>query len=182
MKLRILARCLLALLVAACGQKKDDPKPAPVASTSAAVVASASAAPVASASAATSNGAASWSGTYTLAAGTISIPSDNKDYKGVKQAKDDPAKFMGEGKIELTIAGERVAGTLEGVAGPAVIDGSLVECEIRGMVRRKDPTDDGLTGTLSAKIAGDAAEGKLLLSSQSNAEIVREGKVSLKKK
>jgi hypothetical protein len=180
MKARIIALCML---VTACGQKKDETKPGPVASTSAAVVTSASAAPVASTSAApAAAGAAGWSGTYTLAAGTISIPSENKDYKGVKQAKDDPSKFMGDGKIELTITGERVAGTLEGAAGPAVIDGSVVEGEIRGMVRRKDPSDDGLTGSLSAKLAGDAAEGKLLLSSQSNAELVREGKVSLKKK
>jgi hypothetical protein len=138
-----------------------------------------SAAPVASA--APSKGAA-WGGSYTLAAGTLSIPSENKDYAGVKQFKDDPSKLMGDGKIDLSIDPTgKVAGTIEGGAGPAIIDGTVVNDEIRGTVRRKDPKDDGLTGTLSAKIAGDTAEGKLALS-EANAAIVRESKITLKKK
>ena len=66
-------------------------------------------------------------------------------------------------------------------SGPAVIDGSVIGDEIRGTVRRKDPKDDGLTGTITAKIAGDSAEGKPNLS-EANAAIVREANTVLKKK
>ena len=54
---------------------------------------------------------------------------------------------------------KRVSGTIDsGPAAPAIIDGSVVDGEIRGNVRRKDPADDGLTGTLVAKIDGDTVE------------------------
>lgn len=185
-----LAYCILlsatAFGVSACNDKtqatKDQPAPSssvvatpPPSSSVASPVASGKASPV-------SGSAASWGGTYTLAAGTLSIPSDNKDYNGVKQVKDDPSKLMGDGKIDLAVAADgKVTGTIEGGAGPAVIDGSVVDSEIRGNVRRKDPKDDGLTGTITAKIGGDTAEGKLSLA-EANAAIVREAKVLLKKK
>jgi hypothetical protein len=168
-----------AAVLAGCGDKSKATKdrPAPSASVASPVF---SAAPVASASAKPAG--AAWAGTYSLAAGTLSIPTENKDYKGVKQAKDDPSKMMGDGKLELTVdANGKVLGTIEGPAGPAVIDGNVVGDELRGQVRRKDPKDDGLTGTLSAKMAGDSADGTLSLA-VANAEIVREGKVVLKKK
>lgn len=172
---------VLGFAAFACGDKTKATKDGPATSSSVASPAppASSAAPVASA--APADGKSSWSGPYTLAAGTLSIPSENKDYSGVKQAKDDPSKLMGDGKIDLTVSGNLVAGTIEGAAGPAIIDGSMVNGEIRGTVRRKDPKDDGLTGTITAKIAGDSAEGKLNLS-EANAAIVREAKIVLKKK
>lgn len=184
-----LAFCILlsasVFAVGACNDKTQATKEQPAPSSS--VVAtpppsSSVASPVASGKTSPTGGAASWGGTYTLAAGTLSIPTDNKDYNGVKQVKDDPSKMMGDGKIELAVAPDgKVTGTIEGGAGPAVIDGSVVDTEIRGNVRRKDPKDDGLTGTLTAKIGGDTAEGKLSLA-EANAAIVREAKVLLKKK
>lgn len=169
----------LATLAGCDDKNKTAPEPSASSATATSAAPAASAAPSAKP---VDPKIGAWSGAYTLAAAELSIPSDNKDYKGVKQAKDDPSKLMGDGKIDLTIDAEgKVAGTVEGAAGPAVIDGSVVGDEIRGNVRRKDPKDNGLTGTLFAKIAGGAAEGKLALS-EGNAAIVREAKVELKKK
>ena len=64
-----------------------------------------------------------------------------------------------------------------GPASPAVIDGQLVDDEIRGNIRRKTPADDGLTGTIVAKPDGD---GRMALADGTSA-IVREAKLSLKK-
>jgi len=183
MKLQVFLTAVVALALAGCPSKNNDAvmdkgaSAATVASDAAAAGdAAADAAPLAA------KGNAAWSGAYTLAAGTISIPSANKDYAGVKQFKDDPSKHMGDGTIDLRVDGDgKVTGTVEGAAGPAIIDGSIVDGEIRGVVRRKDPKDDGLTGTIVAKISGAQAEGNLALADATTA-IVREAKVSLKKK
>lgn len=185
-----IALCTLlgAALLMGCDDKNKATKDTPAPSSSVASPAPVSSgAPVASASGKPSDpkapaAGAAWSGSYTLAPATLSIPTENKDYAGVKQFKDDPSKHMGDGKIDLNVDGSgKVSGTVEGGAGPAIIDGTVVGEEIRGTVRRKDPKDDGLTGTITAKIAGDAAEGKLALS-EANAAVVREAKVILKKK
>jgi hypothetical protein len=161
--------------------------PAPSAATSVATPASAqveaAASASASASAATpSTKAVSYGGEYTLTPADYYIP-NAKDYASVKQAKDDPSKHVGRGTITLSVddAG-RVTGTVDsGPAAPAIIDGSVVDGEIRGNVRRKDPADDGLTGTLVAKIIGDTGEGTLSLA-EAHAAVVRKGKLSLEKK
>ncbi|MDF2696193.1 MAG: hypothetical protein K0S65_4576 [Labilithrix sp.] len=72
-----------------------------------------------------------------------------KDWASVKQAKDDPTKHVGEGALSLAVDGDgKVTGTIDsGPAGPGVIDGSVIDGELRGVVRRKDPKDEGLTGT-----------------------------------
>lgn len=176
----------IGLLTLGCEDKNKATKDVPATSSSIAspIAPVTSGAPVASASAkpSDSKAGASWAGSYTLAPATISIPTENKDYNGVKQAKDDPSKLMGDGKIDIVVdPSGKVAGTIEGGAGPAIIDGAVVGEEIRGTVRRKDAKDEGLTGTITAKIAGDSAEGKLALS-ESNAAIVREAKILLKKK
>jgi hypothetical protein len=125
---------------------------------------------------------ASYSGSYSVSPGTYYIPS-SKDYSSVKPAKDDPTKHVGEGTLSLTADGDgKVTGTIDsGPAGPGVIEGSIIDGEIRGFIRRKEPGDQGLTGTFTAKASGDTAEGKLSLA-EANAAIVREGKFSLKKK
>ncbi len=108
---------------------------------------------------------------------------DTKDYARVKQAPDDPAKHVGEGTITLAVDAEGiVSGTIDsGPAAPAIVEGRVIDGELRGNVRRKDPADSGLTGTLVATQAGGAVEGKLSLA-ESSAAVVREGKLSLKKK
>ena len=187
-RIRLLLSALACVALAGCPSKNNDnPTPAgsasakPSASPLATVAPSGAPAASGSASTATASGASAWSGSYTLAVGRLSIPSDNKDFAGVKQFKDDPSKHMGDGKIELTVTGEKVAGTVDGAAGPAIIDGSIVDGEIRGVVRRKDPKADGLTGTITAKIAGGDAEGKLSLADGTTA-IIREATIALKKK
>jgi hypothetical protein len=159
-------------------------KPAPSASASVATPSSAQVEAAASPSASTSTSsakAASYGGKYKLVPASYYIPS-TKDYASVKQAKDDPSKHVGEGTISISVdETARVSGTIDsGPAAPAIIDGSVVDGEIRGNVRRKDPADDGLTGTLVAKIDGDTVEGTLSLA-DAPAAVVREGKLSLKK-
>jgi len=182
--MRFFGLLLLLVGVVGCSKSSDPPKGAP--SASAPTPAVSSNAPVASASgsaaAPTAAGAAkAFSGSYSLAPASLHI-GDSKDYSNVKQAKDDPSKLVGDGTLTLNVEGDKVTGTVDsGPASPAVIDGSVVDGEIRGNVRRKDPKDDGLTGTLMAKLAGEAAEGKLSLA-ESNAAILREGKLTLKKK
>ncbi|MBX3229728.1 MAG: hypothetical protein KIT84_05290 [Labilithrix sp.] len=171
--------CLAALVaLAGCPKKEEATKEV---DAGAVVATDAAAGPADAGAAEPASTKATWSGPYTLAPGTLSIPTGNKDYAGVKQFKDDPSKHMGDGKIELTVDGEKVAGTIEGAAGPAIIEGSVVDGEIRGVVRRKDPKDDGLTGTIAAKIAGASAEGTLNLADGTTA-IVREAKITLTKK
>jgi hypothetical protein len=175
----------LALTLAGCS-KGESGKPAPAASAS--VIAQSASpspeagAPAAKASAEPTGKAASYSGTYSVAPASIYI-SDAKDFAHVKQAKDDPSKHVGEGAISLVVGADgHVTGTIDsGPASPALIDGSLVDGEIRGNVRRKTPSDDGLTGTLQSKVSGDSVDGKLSLA-EANAAIVREGKLSLKRK
>lgn len=132
--------------------------------------------------AATTRQAASYEGTYTLAPATMYIP-ETKDYARVKQAPDDPQKHVGEGTLALEVDADGVlTGTIDsGPAAPAIVEGRLIDGELRGNVRRKDPADHGLTGTLIAKPTGGAVEGELALA-ESSAAIVRDGKLSLKKK
>lgn len=174
-----------AFVLAGC-PKSDENKGAPAASSSAA----ASAAPATSASAtatdagapSTANAATSYTGTYSVSPGAYYIPS-SKDYANVKRGKDDPTQHVGEGTLALEVGTDgKVTGTVEtGPAGPGVIEGSVIDGEIRGFIRRKDPSDQGLTGTFSAQQSGDTVEGKLSLA-EANAASVREGKLSLKKK
>jgi hypothetical protein len=179
------AAIVALLLLPSCGKKTGGASDAAVsmASASAAPVASSlSAPPSADAGSGTSAGtstSASYAGSYTLAPGVLHIP-DSKDYAHVKQAKDDPSKLVGPGTLALSVAGDgRVTGEVEtGPAAPALISGTVVEGEIRGFVRRKMPSDDGLTGTIAVKIAGSRGEGTLTLA-EANASILREGNVTL---
>jgi hypothetical protein len=174
----------LATLLTGCRKPKEGDKPAPAVSvlpsgpSAAPPPADAGAAKAASAP----SSASAFAGTYTLAPAAIHIP-ESKDYAHVKQAKDEPSKLVGNGSISLAIdANGRVTGEIDaGPASPAVLDGSVVDGEVRAQVRRKDPSDGGLFGTFVGKIAGAAIDGKLSLS-DANATLVREGTVSLKKK
>lgn len=135
----------------------------------------------ASASAAPEVAGASFEGTYTAAPSSLFIP-EGKEYASVKQAKDDPTKHVGEGKLALTSDAQGfVRGTIDsGPAAPALVEGTLSEGVLKGSVRRKDPSDDGLTGTLVGKVSGDALEGTMTLSN-ANASILRQAKFTAKK-
>ena len=175
---------VLAASLAGC-PKDDPPKPDATTATGPSVTAST---PIAPASASASAGpakqeAASYEGKYTATPSTLFIPSENKDYTGVKQAKDDETKMVGEGTVSLTVDGTgRVAGAIDsGPVAPAIVDGVVSDGVLSGTVRRKDATDNGLHGTIAGKVASDGVEATMKLS-DANAGILREAKASLKKK
>lgn len=126
--------------------------------------------------------ATSYSGTYSLAPGKYYI-SESKEFSGVKPPKDDTSKLVGEGTVTIAVdAAGAVTGTIDtGPASPAVIDGRLIGTDLRGQVRRKDPSDNGLTGVLAAVASDDGATGTLSLA-ESTAAVVRDGKLTLKRK
>ena len=172
----------VSLSVAALACKKDpDPAPTPAESASsvAAPAASVSAAPSAGASAApaAAGQAASFTGTYTTTAvTTLTVPEAAK-WKG-----EDGNEGVGEGKIAVEVTGDgRVTGTVEGALGAGLVDGRLEGDTLAATIRRKDPTDNGFYGTITAKITGDKGEGTLR-ASRGNAGLVREGKLTLAKK
>ena len=175
---------VIVFALAACSRESSGPSPSSSGSTSTGTAppppqASSPTIPAAPPKAAASGAAsAAYAGTYSLAPRAYYI-SDAKDWSSVKQVKDDPAKHVGDGTVTLSVGDDgRVTGAIEGPAGPAVVDGSVVDGEIRANVRRKEASDEGLTGTLVA--SPKDGSGKLSLA-ESNAAIVREGKIALKK-
>ena len=192
---------LVALSLTAACDKKDPPAAdagaAPTATATTAVTsdagaaageagagaASAEAGASPSAAAATATGTASaFKGKYTVKPAAMYVPSE-KDWANVKW-KNDEAKHVGDGDMTLDIdAAGRVAGQTDpaGAMGAAVIEGSATATELTAMLRRKDPSDQGLMGTVTAKITGDKIEGVMKLS-DANAASVREATFSLSKK
>ena len=178
---------LIALVVALAGcPKEDPPKPdaaAPVVSSSISPQASVSAAASGAVAKPTAGAAAKYEGKYTASPGALHIPSDNKDYAGVKQAKDDGTKMVGDGTFSLDVDGEgRVTGSFEsGPAQGSVIDGTIADGNVAGTVRVKTAGEDGLHGSLVGKTSGDAIDGTMKLA-DSNASVLRDVKFSAKKK
>lgn len=132
--------------------------------------------------AAPSGAALSFAGTYSAKPSTLYIPAE-KDYSGVKQAKSDDTKLVGDGALTLEVSAEgRVTGAIDsGPAAPALVDATRSGDEIRGTVRRKDPSDQGLTGVILGKIEGGKVSGKLTLA-EANAATLREATFSAEKK
>jgi hypothetical protein len=122
-----------------------------------------------------------YTGKYTVSAGKMYVP-DQKDWSSVK-FKNDETKMLGDGELVLSVDGQgRVSGSTEaGPLGASVLEGISDGTTLTATVRRKDPSDEGLTGTLVAKIAGETLDGTMKLA-ESNAAVVREAKVDLKAK
>jgi hypothetical protein len=152
-------------------------QPAASASASASASGSGSATASASASAAATGAPTEWAVKYTITPGTLYIP-DGKDWSHTK-FKNEPDKYLGAGSLTLTVEPSgRVTGTSEGPPlGEAILDGHREGDALTATVRRKDPGDFGLTGTLDAKIAGDKLEGTMNLA-DTHAEAVREAKIT----
>jgi hypothetical protein len=125
--------------------------------------------------------AKSFGGKYTVSAGSMYVP-ENKDWASVK-FKNDESKLLGEGELTIAVDGSgRVTGGSEGgPLGASVLDGTSDGTTLTATVRRKDPSDEGLTGTLQAKVAGDTIEGTMNLA-ESNAAVVRFARFQAKKK
>jgi hypothetical protein len=172
---RVLVAVLTCFVLFGC--KKSDPSAeqhdanAGAADASAQLAAAADAAPRAT----------TFSGKYSVVAGTMYVPSD-KDWASVK-FKNDETKLLGEGEISLTVEPDgRVAGeTTTGPLGASVILGMRDGDALTATVRRKEKADEGLTGTLVATVKGDTLEGTMKLA-EFNAAVVRVGKLDAKKK
>jgi len=143
--------------------------------------AAASSADAAAADAGPSTKTVTYAGKYSVTLGKMYVP-DQKDWSSVK-FKNDETKLLGDGEITLVVDGTgRVSGGTEaGPLGASVVDGTSDGTTLTATIRRKDPSDEGLTGTLVAKIAGDALDGTMKLA-ESNAAVVREAKLEAKAK
>lgn len=184
---KLLGTLALALAIGACSKNEasnsPDAAPAPAASTTVSTTTAASAPATtgtAKAAEAPKGEAASFAAKYTMTAGTMYVPKE-KDWSAVK-FKNDESKMLGEGTFNLAIdAGGTVSGTSEGGAlGAAIIDGKVDGDRITATIRRKDPSDEGLTGTLLAKREGDKLDGAMKLA-ESNAAVVREANFTAQK-
>jgi hypothetical protein len=178
---------VVAMLLLGCPKEeppKADASPDPVASN---VAPKASAAPSASASASAATwraGApAKYEGKYTATPGALYIPSENKEYAGVKQAKDEGTKMVGDGTLTLDVDGTgRMTGAFEsGPAQGSLVDGTVADGNVSGTVRVKTAGEDGLHGSLVGKMAGDSIEGTMKLADH-NASVLRDVKFTAKKK
>jgi hypothetical protein len=125
--------------------------------------------------------AATYAGKYTLTAGTMYVPSE-KDWASVK-FKNDETKFLGDGELTLTVepSGRVFGGTEAGPLGASILEGRQENGTVAARLRRKDPTDEGLTGTLLGNVAGDIFTGTLQLA-EGNAAVVRIAKLDAKRK
>ena len=140
---------VLVLLAGGCSKGSSEGAPAGSASAAAppASAPAASAAPSASASAQAAK-TTGWRGPYKSAAAGITLP------KGVNWKVPEVTEGVGEGTLALAVeAGGRVTGTVEGVLGPAIVDGRLADDKVTAVLRRQDPADHGFTGTLSGEVA-----------------------------
>ncbi len=120
-------------------------------------------------------------GHYEVTVGTLYVPAE-KDWASVK-FKNDVDKFLGEGAMTLTVdPSGRVTGNSDsGPLGAARLDGRRENGVLTATLRRSDPTDDGLTGTLIAKVTNDALTGTMNLA-ESSAAVVRLATFEAKKK
>jgi len=123
---------------------------------------------------------ASFVGKYVVTVGTMYVPAE-KDWASVK-FKNDDSKLLGDGEMTIVIdpSGRVSGGTEAGPLGASVLDGTSENGRVTGTIRRKDPSDEGLTGTLDATLTGDVLTGTMKLA-ESNAAVVREAKLEAKK-
>jgi hypothetical protein len=154
--------------MAACDARSGG---APAGSASAPAVAPASAAASASsapqatatASSAPAGATRSWRGTYKSVAAALAVPSDKNK---VHWSDSQTSAGVGEGALTLTVDGAsgHVSGSLEGALGPATVEGAVADGKLTASLRRKDPTDQGFTGTVLGTVSGDHLEGTMNLS------------------
>ena len=107
--------------------------------------------------------------------GPCTCPTE-KDWASVKFKNDDSkhARRRRDHARRSTRTGACPAGPRVGRSARQCSTGPATERLLTATIRRKDPADDGLTGTLVAKVAGDALEGTMKLA-ESNAAVVRVG-------
>jgi hypothetical protein len=118
-----------------------------------------------------------WRGSYKTTPGTLAVPTD---WSKTHWSSSDTTAGVGDGAILLTVdpATRRVSGTVDGAIGAAVVEGMLGDAQLSGSVRRKDPTDKGLAGTLVATVSTDKVTGTMTLASGDGA-MLRTGTFTL---
>jgi hypothetical protein len=105
----------------------------------------------------------SWGGTYKSAAATLTAPPDGKK---THWSDTQSTAGIGDGALALMVDGAtgHVSGTVDGPLGPATVDGVVTDGNLAATLRRKDPTDQGFTGTVLGSIASDHLEGTMNVS------------------
>jgi hypothetical protein len=159
-------RWVLIALMFACGCDKSladsrvDPTATPSSDANASVFAATPLNPRADAA---THAVAGWRGSYKSTAGVLYVPAD---WKNVHWNVKESAAGLGEGTMALTIdpVSGRVRGTLDGPLGPATVDGFASDRKLTATIARRDPTDQGFTGTLIGSVGGDSAEGTMNVS------------------
>jgi hypothetical protein len=107
---------------------------------------------------------------------------NGKDWKDVKWRGDLSNAGLGDGPIALTVdPSGRVAGTLTGPLGPAVINGLLAGDKLTASITRQTPSDGGFVGTLVGGVADGKLTGTMKLS-QREASVIRSATFSASKK
>lgn len=165
----------------ACGRihaEADTRGDAATTMSSASSVAGTPSGPLLAPSAPASNGAqVQWHGSYKSTPGELYIP---PDWKTVHWNVKDSTAGLGEGAMTVLVdsTGGRAIGSLDGALGPCLIDGFFSEGKLTATVVRRDPSDQGFTGTLVGSIAGDHAEGTMNLA-QAEANAVRKATFEL---
>jgi hypothetical protein len=159
---RLAAGLLLLSGVVACDKPSTDTvQPAASASTLApAPSSSARSAASASSAPASPSASQSWRGTYKSAASTLTVPPDGKK---THWSDSQTTAGIGDGALALTVEGAsgHVSGTVDGPLGPGTVDGVVTDGKLAATLRRKDPTDQGFTGTMLGTIANDHLEGTM---------------------
>lgn len=163
--------CVCCTYFVACSKPSGDS-----AGVAASTFASASAAPIVDAGPVT----VTWKGSYEAVPASLYVP-DGGEWKGTKWHGDDAGTGLGAGTVTLTVLGTHVDGTVEGVLGPGVVDGSLFGDHLSASIRRKDPTDRGFVGVLDGTVKDDKCEGEIHVSSLVDANLLRQAKLVLTK-
>jgi hypothetical protein len=163
--------CLGILMLVACTKPSSPPETD--AGTEPATAAAAAASPAKDTAAAPRAESVTFDAKYTSEPGTLYMPS------GKERFKNDLSKMLGDGVLTVTVdADGRVSGASEGgPLGPTILDGEMNGQVVMGTIRRSDPSDEGLTGTLVATRSGDKIEGTMKLS-DGNAAVVRQATIS----
>jgi hypothetical protein len=163
--------CLLALgaLATVCACSKPGNESAGAASSASSSAASPSVAQVAASIAASSapssapvRAARTWKGAYKSTAATLSVPAAlSKEHWSDTQS----TAGLGDGTLVVKVDGNgHVTGEVQGVLGPADLEGLSTDGKLSASIRRKDPTDRGFTGTLVATVTGDHGDGTMSVS------------------
>jgi hypothetical protein len=117
-------------------------------------------------------------GEYDAQPGTLTVPA-GAEWKGVKFRGDDAGEALGKGTLKLTIDPDGQAhGEGDGPFGPFLVAGTSSGDVLTFSVRRKDPSDMGLTGTGRGTLAKDKIEGTIH-ASKATANVIREATFSL---